>query len=325
MRGEDLKFSTLGVDEIAKKLTLRLDNVRSFYEMYATGQAVLREQPKSTHALDRWIIARWNETHNEVTHFLETNELDRAAKQILPLIDDLSTWWLRRSRDRLKGEGEDRAFAEMTLGWVLFQLSRLLAPFTPFLAEDLYQRLPVEKKLESVHLEQWPVPGVAIHTVLDTMEAVRKAVTLALEQRAKNGIKVRQPLAGLHVGNQELVKDAALAAIIADELNVKTVTFDAALAKDVVELDLTMTPELKREGVMRDVLRAIQEERKRSGLNPGEAARLLIGGGTEAMAFALGMQEMLSVEATILDIKEGPTTQSVALLEGKLEFALEKM
>lgn len=325
MRGEDLKFSPLGVDEIAKKLTLRLDNVRSFYEMYATGQTVQREQPKSTHALDRWIIARWNETHNEVTHFLETNELDRAAKQILPLIDDLSTWWLRRSRDRLKGEGEDRAFAEMTLGWILFQIARLLAPFTPFLAEDLYQRLPVEKKLESVHLEQWPTPGVAIHTVLDTMEAVRKAVTLALEQRAKNGVKVRQPLAALRVGNKELVKDAALLDIIADELNVKSVSYDAQLAADVVELDLTLTPELKREGVMRDVLRAIQEERKRSGLNPGEAARLVVGGSKEAIAFVEAMREMLAIDATILDIKEGTTTQSVLLEEGKLEFALEKM
>ncbi len=325
VRGEDLKFSALGVDEVAKKLTLRLDNVRSFYEMYATGQTILREQPKSSHVLDRWIVSRWNEVHNELTHFLETNELDRAAKQILPLIDDLSTWWLRRSRDRLKGEGEDRAFAEMTLGWVLFQLSRLLAPFTPFLAEDLYQRLPIEKKLESVHLEQWPVPGVAIHTVLDAMESARKTVTLALEQRAKNGIKVRQPLATLYVGNKELVNDAALSEIIADELNVKNLSYKEELSADAVELDLVITAELKREGEMRDVLRAVQEERKRIGLNPGEAARLLLGGDPAARAFVDTMKDMLAVEATIQFIEEGETTQSITLDGGKLEFSLRKL
>ncbi len=305
VRGEDLRFSPQGVDEIAKKLTVRLDNVRSFYEMYKTGLVIHRTQPKAEHILDRWIVARWNETHVEVTHYLETHELDRATKLILPLIDDLSTWWLRRSRDRLKGEGQDRDAAEETFGWILFQIARLLAPFAPFLAEDLYQRIPLVDKKESVHLDTWPIPGVAMHDALESMEAARKIVTLALEQRAKHGIKVRQPLAQLSIGDESIARNIMLTEILLDELNVKDVAFDAQLSKDAVLLDLEITPELKEEGLRRDILRAVQDERKKLGLVPGEEVTLSVSGDAVLQQLSEAMKDMLKEEAAVVSITRG--------------------
>lgn len=316
VRGEDLKFSAMGVDEIAKKLTLRLDNVRSFYEMYTTGKEIKRKQPETKNILDKWIIARFNETHVEATHYMETNELDKATKLILPLIDDLSTWWLRRSRDRLKGEGAEKDNAESTLGYILFQLSRILAPYAPFLADDLYLRLPIENKKESVHLDSWPEPGIAFGDTIDIMEEVRKIVTLALEQRAKNGVKIRQPLSKLSIGNKDIANNSELTSIILDELNVKSVAFDESLAKDSVVLDLQITPELKKEGLMRDILRAVQEERKKTGLHFEDKAELYIYGEGSLVETVNEMKDMLSDEANIIKIEIDETIENMSLFDG---------
>jgi len=107
-------------------MTLRIDNVRSFYEMYAAESVVSRDVPKSANVLDRWILARWYEMHAEVTHHLDTHELDKAARPIMPFVDDLSTWYLRRSRDRFKSDdAADRAVAVATTGWILLQLAKI--------------------------------------------------------------------------------------------------------------------------------------------------------------------------------------------------------
>lgn len=273
VRGEELRFSTAGVDEVYKKLILRIDNVRSFYMLYAGDVTIMRRTPESKHVLDRWILARWFETHTEVTHHLDTQELDRAARPILSFVDDLSTWYIRRSRDRFKSEDEaDRVAAIATTGWILFRLSELLAPLMPFFADDLYARLSVEEKKKSVHLEDWPPIGVAPSTILDDMEAVRSVVSLALEVRAKEGVKVRQPLARLESGLEKLKGKTEFLAIIADEVNVKEVLIVPGI--EGVRLDLVITPELRDEGVLRDLIRHVQELRKQKGFVPSDAIRL---------------------------------------------------
>jgi isoleucyl-tRNA synthetase len=325
VRGEDLKFSAIGVDEVAKKLTLRLDNVRSFYEMYKTGIEIKRKQLTPTNVLDKWIIARWNETHVEVTHYIETNELDKATKLILPLIDDLSTWWLRRSRDRLKGDGADRDEAETTMGFVLFQLSRILAPFTPFLADDLYAKIPVENKKESVHLEEWPTPSISATNIIETMESARNIVTLALEQRAKSGIKVRQPLSSITISNKEIVDNEELSSIIKDEINVKLILLDEKIEKGIVILDIEITPELHREGMMRDILRSVQEERKKSGFHFSDNATLSINGDQMIIGIVNAMKDMLKDEANIHEIKTDDTVESKLSFDGlSLGISLRK-
>ena len=279
VRGEELMFSVAGVDEIFKKITLRLDNVRSFYEMYAEKDPIHREPPESTDILDRWIVARWQETHAEVTHHLDTHELDKATRAVIPLIDDLSTWYLRRSRERFKSEDKAvRESAEETTGWILLQCAKLLAPFMPFLADDLYRRLPIAEKKASVHLEAWPVMGVSAQAILGDMAEVRRIVSLALEIRAKNALKVRQPLASLSVNHDsrsapELKEH--LEGIIRDEVNVKAVIW-GALGADEVALDTAITPELEEEGKLRDLIRSVQELRKRSDLHPDDRITLTL-------------------------------------------------
>ncbi len=268
VRGEELLFSASGVEEVVKKVTLRLDNVRSFYDLFAGTHVVPRKLKERTHVLDKWIIARFQEMHAEVTHHLDTHELDRAVRPIAPFIDDLSTWYVRRSRDRMKtGEGQDYQDAVETLGFVLMETAKVLAPFMPFLAEDLYQHMSIEEQRASVHLEDWPPMGISPHSVLEDMERARAVVTMALELRAKAGIKIRQPLASLTAPSLP----SALAMIVADEVNVKEVRVGES-----VSLDTTITPLLKREGDLRDIVRAVQDLRKKAGLSPKDEITLMV-------------------------------------------------
>ncbi len=268
VRGEELLFSASGVEEVVKKVTLRLDNVRSFYDLFAGTHVVPRKLKERTHVLDKWIIARFQEMHAEVTHHLDTHELDRAVRPIAPFIDDLSTWYVRRSRDRMKtGEGQDYQDAVETLGFVLVETAKVLAPFMPFLAEDLYQHMSIEEQRASVHLEDWPPMGISPHSVLEDMERARAVVTMALELRAKAGIKIRQPLASLTAPSLP----SALAMIVADEVNVKEVRVGES-----VSLDTTITPLLKREGDLRDIVRAVQDLRKKAGLSPKDEITLMV-------------------------------------------------
>ncbi|MDO8521545.1 MAG: class I tRNA ligase family protein [bacterium] len=312
VRGEELQFSVSGVDEIYKKITLRLDNVRSFYELYAKENVVRREQGESDNVLDHWIVARWQETHAEVTHYLDTHELDKATHAIMPFIDDLSTWYLRRSRERFKGDDvEEARRAQETTGWILLQSAKLLAPFMPFLAEDLYRRLRVEDKKESVHLEGWPPMSVSAQGILEEMAEVRRIVSLALEQRAKSGIKVRQPLSKLTA--PKLSRE--FAELVLDEINVKEL-----VEGEGIVLDTTMTPELKREGLLRDLIRHVQDLRKQNGFTPNDRALLTIRTDKTGEAFVTEMKDEL-LKATNSDgVSFGPATDADPIKDD--EFSL---
>jgi len=315
-RGEELRFAVSGVDEMLKKMTLRIDNVRSFYEMYQTSATLplVEEAPKSTHVLDRWILARWYETHAEATHHLDTHELDRAARPLLPFVEDLSTWYLRRSRDRFKSDdAEDRGSAMATTGWILLQLAKLIAPFMPFLAEDLYAHLPISNKKESVHLEDWPAIGVAASSILDEMEEVRRVVTLALEARAKSGIKVRQPLAVLSIGSKTLKGKTELLTIIADEVNVKEVRIEENISG--VSLDTTITEALKAEGQLRDLIRLVQDERKKQNMVPSDVIHVVITASSEFCTVIKNHEE---------EFKKSVNAVSVETNEGELAVEIKK-
>ncbi len=272
MQAENLSFSEKAVEDIAKKNFGRLGNVLAFYQLYADGTAASRD---SSHVLDRWIIARLDQLVRESTNSFEAYELDSATRPIGEFIDDLSVWYLRRSRDRFKEEGADKKSALATMRYVLHTLARIMAPSAPFFAEHLYQAVKQDEDAESVHLTAWPevVEGGFLaklfkgshDDLLASMVAARRIVTQALEAREKAGIKVRQPLAALHIPADSKLADELLA-IIADEVNVKRVVARGT----TLELDVSLTPELREEGYVRDTIRAIQAFRKESGLKPGE-------------------------------------------------------
>ncbi|TAJ15059.1 hypothetical protein EPO56_01385, partial [Patescibacteria group bacterium] len=271
MRGEDLNFSEKGVGDIASKLIGRFINVLSFYELYKDDIKVIETQ--STNVLDLWILARLNQTIEEVESGMEAYELDRATRPLALFVDDLSTWYVRRSRDRFKTNDQDASFALSTLRNIIEEFSKVSAPFIPFTAEYVYQRVRLSESPESVHLCVWPSVETYNSSVLTQMGEVRKVVSLGLEARQKANIKVRQPLQSLTISNNALKGNLELLELIKDEVNVKEVMFGVS---DGVILDLELSDALREEGTLRDMVREIQELRKKALLQPKESAVLTV-------------------------------------------------
>ncbi len=276
---EALRFSESGVDEVSKKFVAILRNVHSFYHLYRAADDGRR--PAGAHALDRWVLARLHETLKEETQAMEAYDFARAARALQGFVTDLSTWYVRRSRERLKGEDEDAKEALATLRTALETFAKMLAPFMPFLAEMVYQELNGqwqggEKRL-SVHLEDWPVWDEAVinRGGLEDMARARSMVSRALERRAEAGKNVRQVLAGMTVSlpaGETLPPE--LADIVKDEVNVKEVRL--AEGAYAVELDLALTPELVREGTARELARKVNALRKEAGLTVGDRIALYV-------------------------------------------------
>ena len=209
--------------------------------------------------LDIWIISRLHQLVAEVEKHMDGYNLPDAMSPILPFLDDASNWYVRRSRRRFwKSEDDgDKQMAYKALHYVLVRLAYVLAPFTPFLAEELYHKLTGDS--ESIHLKDWLPAGRVNELVMNDMETVRDYVNQGLSLRAKAGLKVRQPLASVAVPT--LGQHVDFAPILLDELNVKEVKTGSEVA-----IDEKLTPELKHEGLMREIIRHVQSARKKAGL-----------------------------------------------------------
>ncbi len=277
---EEVAFSEKSLDEINKKIFNRLDNVYTFYktysEMFGKDSSDVLHSLKSENVLDQWIWAKLKKLNRDMTRDFDLYLISKGARPIAQFVDELSTWYLRRSRDRFKGDNTvDRDFAIATLRSVLLNLSKLIAPIIPFSAEDLYQKVKDANSKLSVHLEDWPELGELSEKeelLLVNMDAARNLVETGLSLRAKSQIKVRQPLSSFIYTNKEgKGLHSEIEEIIKDELNVKSVAIGEA-----VFLDTAITPELKEEGMSRDLIRAIQEARKAFGFSPNDKIILLI-------------------------------------------------
>jgi isoleucyl-tRNA synthetase len=232
----------------------------------------------SVHVLDRWILARLQELVNDSTAGYKGYELDKAVRPITDFIDDLSVWYLRRSRDRLKGDDAiDKALALASLRYTLRTLALVMAPVMPFYAEYLWQAVKEEDDVESVHLGKWPETGDKDLLVLDNMNVTRNLISKGLEIRTKQNAKVKQPLAKAEINFHYafVVKDKEYAILIEDELNVKSVEMNSTQEDDIT-LDTTLTPELIAEGNVRELMRAVQGRRKTEGLLPQDTITLTI-------------------------------------------------
>lgn len=314
IRGEDLNFSEKGVDEIHKKLILRLQNVFSFLTLY--GAALGPRRTDSPHVLDRWVLARLAELTRETTAGYENYELDRATRPLMDFVEDLSTWYLRRSRVRIKEEGSDREAALATLRHVLFTLAHLMAPALPFFAEYLYRHMREGGEPESVHLSAWPKTAGPDRKILADMKEVRRVVSLGFEERARAQIAVRQPLSRLAIGTSLAPEYLAL---IKDEVNVKTITVDASL-QNAVSLDTALSPELVEEGNVRELVRAIQNARKKAGLTPADRPSLTVSGdGTD---FVFAHKDELMKAASLAGIARGEGGEVVELSHFTVRLAL---
>ena len=283
LAGEDFALIDKDVSDVARKLSM-IWNVYDFFTMYASVDGFDSKQAiavsKLENPLDIWLVSRVYELRNEITKGMEAYNIPSALSDVLLFIDDLSNWFVRRSRRRFwKSEDDtDKNAAYSTLYFILVYLAKILAPFTPFLAEELYQKMTGEEfdssVTESVHLLNWPEAGEIKQDVLEKMARTREIITEGLALRMNKSeneeqIKVRQPLAEYVYEGEPL--NEYYEQIIADEVNVKSVRVG-----EKSYLDKHLTEELLEEGFIRELIRFVQAARKKAGLEVDDRIKLSI-------------------------------------------------
>jgi isoleucyl-tRNA synthetase len=276
---EKLLFGYKSADEVRRRFYLKLWNVYNFFVTYANADGyepkakvkskklkVGSQQLKSKNVLDRWILSRLREMTTDVTKSLDEYNSYRASEGIEAFVDDLSNWYVRRSRGRVGVTVEDAKDKEgfyATTYYVLVTLSKILAPFTPFIAEIMYKNLT---KGESVHLDNWPkLPGKTDKKLGSDMQSIRLVVEKVHSERKEKGIPVRQPLNSFATSNKKVSRN--LEELVKEEVNVKSVKWGRIKSDELkVELDTKITPELAEEAKTRKLIRKIQKERKKMGI-----------------------------------------------------------
>ena len=311
LNGEDFALLDKDVADVARKLTM-IWNMYDFFTMYAevddftfpydtssSDAFLVRGMSNTTHSdtpeslsrtgneksfliavdlqklvnpLDRWVVSRVHQLRNQITDNMNIYDIPHAVEDVLLFIDDASNWFVRRSRRRFwKSEDDtDKHQAYQTLHYVLSYLALILAPFVPFLSEELWQKMVGG---ESVHLQNWPQAGQIDEQIVADMAELRGFVNEALALRAKAGVKIRQPLSEVVLPRSadgvEWFSD-----ILLEELNVKRVSWQAEAS--AIAVDFTITPDLKNEGLAREVIRAVQNGRKKAGLNVDDRINLAL-------------------------------------------------
>ena len=289
--GDSKNYDEKTVDEIVKKVFNPLENILTLYETYRGDY--LESKNDSKNVLDRWIISRLNELISFGTEKLDNYKLFESTRVVRDFVNDFSTWYVRRSRDRLKSDNtEERNEALKTTRFVLINLIKYMAPMTPFFSESLYQKLRTNEDVESVHLESWPKGGDVDTELIESMQSVREVVTTVLQLRQKSGHKVRQPLSLLQVPN-EFSKE--LLDIIADEVNVKEVHVGTEIKLDTI--------------------RAIQDARKNEKLSPSDSVKIVMQ--TDKKDVVTEYMEMIKTPTGVTEITFSEEKQSYTLeLEG---------
>lgn len=341
LNGEDFALHDKDVGDVARKLSM-IWNMYDFFTMYAEVDGWEYDgelkDPLSelTNPLDIWIVSRLHQLVAEVERHMDTYNIPDALSPILPFLDDASNWYVRRSRRRFwKSEDDgDKNDAYRTLHYVLVRLSYILAPFTPFLAEELYHNLTGDD--ESIHLKDWLTAGAINDQVLADMARTRELINNGLSLRMKQdehqvSIKVRQPLQRAAYAGAKLTE--YYEQIMAEELNVKEIRWIESLDEHLADYDVTegvikpeswveiskhLTPELKREGLMREVIRHVQSARKKAGLQVDDRIELNIASSDAEITQAVDIFAD-TIKAETLAIKLGPAADDMEKYDVKVD------
>src|SRR3990167_8481467 len=266
--GNEYRFSIRLVEDVIKRFFLTLWNSYVFFVTYANidGWSLGKEVVTSKNILDQWVLSELDNLIEKVTADFSNYNVTGASRRIeYFVVNKISTWYLRRSRNRVGPtnlDSEDKDYFYQTTYEVLITVAKLLAPFAPFISEKIYRGLTSSL---SVHLEDWPKPQKRYKVEYEElMEKTRLITTLGHAKRKEAGIKVRQPLSSL---SYKLAKklDQSIEKIIGEELNVKEVKFDLR-QKEKVVFDTKLTNDLEEEGEARDLIRKVQEKRKEAGV-----------------------------------------------------------
>jgi isoleucyl-tRNA synthetase len=312
MSGGDMEWSDEDLREQVKTVMIPYWNTYRYLTLYANMHDWTPENTEfpTNNVLDRWIKSYMMKVSSEYESALQAYDLPNSVKLIQPAIDNLSTWWIRRSRERF-AQGDPEAL--QTLYASLVHLSKTFAPQMPFLAEEIYQNLVVgvgiEDGLESVHLELYPEPAEIDEKLLEDMDKVRYAASVGQFLRESSKMKLRQPLSKAYVS----VDDKELLELLQSELNVKVVEFskevqeaDGIVTKEengvLVSLDTNLSPELIKEGLFNELVRNMQVLRKKSGCEVGE--KVIFSYHTESEELKQVLAEQLDEIAEKVDAKE---------------------
>jgi isoleucyl-tRNA synthetase len=308
VKGESINFKDEDLEGVYKKLIVRLENVVSLYLM--NTETGITPSNTSTSVLDVWIMSRLHEVLRDATQGLDMYKIDEAFRPFDLFIDDLSVWYTRRSRERLKGDlgGPDKLQALETLTYVLQTFAKVIAPVMPFIAERVYKETVGSK--ESVHLESWPEVGSIDQGVITSMVETRKLVSESLMKRTESKIPVRQPLAKLTIPT-ELSNEYL--EIIKSEVNVKEI-----IRGESTSLDTVITDELRAEGDVRNLMRAIQDARKEKGLSPKDIVILVTN-----YPIPGSLQSELMKTCNVQRIVPGEGNYTAEVSTGTISFSIE--
>lgn len=338
VNGEDVRFSVDFLRDVQRKVFMTLNNIYNFYKLYAEVDHWQPKnplaEPKSDNVLDVWMLSRLNEAVAETTRHLDDFRLDKATRPIAEILDDCSNWYVRRSRRRFwkSEDDQDKTNAYETLHYTILRLCQLLAPLAPFLSDHIWRNMIKGTGLPgSVHLSDWPMPGDSNHQVLDKMKRTRQIVEQGLGIRMSsegkdNQVKVRQPLNKLTYTGERLSPEYE--SIIEEEVNVKKVAHKSGGNVLHISLDKTVTPGLKREGMMREIVRQVQSARKEAGLNVDDRINLSLITDDKMLNRAISeysetiKQETLAKSLSAREAKE--FSKEVKIEEALLEIRLFK-
>ncbi|MBO7720281.1 isoleucine--tRNA ligase [Candidatus Saccharibacteria bacterium] len=327
LAGEDFALLDKDVSDVARKLSM-IWNVYDFFSTYANvdGFEGDGELPELKNDLDTWIVSRIHMLRDEIVEGMEEYSLPKATGGILPFVDDLSNWFVRRSRRRFwkSEDSTDKMEAYATLYYVLLTLSKLIAPFVPFLAEELYHNLTgLTGESDSVHLLDFPEAGEVNLPVIEQMKRTREIISEGLAQRMNRSdteeqIKVRQPLSSFTYSGEELPEEYEQ--MIADEVNVKKVEHGKE-----TKLDKELTDELRAEGFARELIRVVQAGRKKAGLSVDDRIKLYVECTLEPEYAEMVKAEVLATEFASADNKQNYAYDEIVKVEGKqITISLEK-
>ena len=299
----NVNFGYHATDKIRRFFHLRLWNVYTFFILYANVDTWKPQRDfKPQNVLDRWILSRMNGSIQNITKYIgDYNAYSAAEIAEIFIINDLSNWYVRRIRDRVGPSSvnkKDREDAYQTLFTVLSTYSKILAPFVPFIADEIYTNLTGE---ESVHLTDWPSVNESLinKKLEEEMEEARKIVEIAHSKRKEEEIKVRQPLQKFIIHNSEFRIRNEILDVIKDEVNVKEIELTMGKGKLKVELDIKITSELQREGEAREIVRMIQEERKNLGTRLDEKIEVVL------LSWPKEFEDYIKKRTLVLNLKKG--------------------
>lgn len=277
----NMRFGYNLIDETKRRFILILWNSYKFFIDYANLAGWICELTKpdvkdQLKVLDRWVLSRLTEIVLTVNQKMEQYDAMTASRVIEEfVVSDLSTWYIRRSRDRVgpSADPEDQKVFLSVMYGVLVTLSKLLAPFMPFIAEEIFRNLTGE---QSVHLQDYPAGDQSLFNqqLMEEMKVVRELVERGHALRKESGIKLRQPLPKLSYGtSQRLSSD--LESVMLDELNIKEIEYLKDSQDGVtLNLDTGITPQLQAEGEARELIRSIQKKRKEQGLTLNDKVKV---------------------------------------------------